>query len=103
MGEFMLGFLSTVVFTWCATLTCRRLEVRTLIPIQIALDENRAPKRRLAPLTARGRYPGVRSFEALSEANPGILLGGEQVRGGGAEELDRRVIEDRRVRHVDDH
>jgi len=54
-------------------------------------------------LTARGRYPGVRSFEALSEANPGILLGGEQVRGGGAEELDRRVIEDRRVRHVDDH
>src|SRR5882757_2538665 len=33
----------------------------------------------------------------------GILLGREHVRGRRAEELDRRVVERRRVRHVDDH
>ena len=36
------------------------------MPVQIALDENRASKRSLAPLTSRGLCPGVRSFEALS-------------------------------------
>ena len=36
-------------------------------------------------------------------ANPGIFLGREQVRGRGAEELHRRIVERRRVRHVDDH
>ena len=59
-------FLSTAVFRWCATLACRRLAVRELMPVQIAQDENRALKRSLAPLTSRGLCPGVRSFEALS-------------------------------------
>jgi hypothetical protein len=37
-------------------------------------------------------------------ADAGRGLGGEQVSGGGLEELQHRgVLEGRRVRHVDDH
>ena len=50
-------------FTWCATLACRRLVMRELMPVQIALDENRASTRSFAPLTVRGPCRGVRSFE----------------------------------------
>ncbi len=48
MGVFMLGLL-----TWFSTRTVRRV-VWELMPVQIALDENRVSKWSSAPLTVRG-------------------------------------------------
>ncbi len=38
--------------------------LRELMPVEIALDENRASKRSVAPLKARSPWPGVRSFKS---------------------------------------
>ncbi len=58
---------------------------------------------RLEVPALRGQLIGAHHRQRDVVTDPGIFLGREQVRGRRAEELDRRVVERWRVRHVDDH
>ena len=51
----------------------------------------------------RGQLIGAHDRERDMVTNPGVLLGREHVGGRRAEELDRRIVERRGVRDVDDN